>query len=186
MPVRSSDADHSSAAVGPQLGAGPQAGAGAILAGAVMALALVAMSVKKPALATTWTLLPAAALLAVSALTPMWIPRYLLFILPAWMLLGSMALRRLSILRGLGAVLAIGLLALPPQLEIRRSIGHGQATKGIAAGQEAHRQPGDRLRTGVDARPGDQRSIHRAGEGAGHHRFRLLQRQGFRRLVAGR
>lgn len=93
---------------------------GAVLAGAVAALALIAMSMRESALiATTRALFPAMGLLAVSEVTPMWIPRYLLFTLPAWALLGSMALRNVSILRGLGAIAMIGMLAVPAQTTIR-------------------------------------------------------------------
>jgi mannosyltransferase len=128
-----------------------------ILAGAVMALALIAMSMRQPALvATAWAIVPAAGLLVVSEITPMWIPRYLLFVLPGWVVLGSLTLRRLTILRGMAAVLAIGLLALPAQREIREPIGHQQGTKDVAAVLKAHVHRGDAVVYGSYAE-GDQR-----------------------------
>jgi mannosyltransferase len=130
---------------------------GAVLAGAVAALALIAMSMRDSSLiATTWAFVPTAGLLAVSEVAPMWIPRYLLFTLPAWALLGSMALRNVSILRGLGAVAVIGMLAVPAQTTIRGPGGHEQATKDIAAVMTAHILPGDAVVYGGFAN-GDQR-----------------------------
>jgi mannosyltransferase len=128
-----------------------------VLAGAVMALALLAMSMRRPALvATSWALLPAVALLVVSLVVPMWIARYLLFVAPAWVLLGSMTLRGVTIIRGIGAVTAIGLLAIPTQVNIRERDGHAQATSDIAAVILAHGLPGDVVVYGGFAE-GDQR-----------------------------
>ncbi len=129
----------------------------AIIAGAVMALALAAMSMREPVLAVTaWAVAPAAALALVSLLTPLWVPRYLLFTVPAWVLLASLALRRLTLLRGLVAVLAIGLLAVPTQLDIRTVGGHTVATRDIADVLRVNSAPGDVIVFGPFAN-GDQR-----------------------------
>jgi mannosyltransferase len=131
---------------------------GAALAGAVIALALAAMSMRGPLLmATAWAVVPIAGLLAASYVTPLWVPRYLLFVVPGWVLLTASALRQLTILRGLVAVLAIGVLGVPVQLDVRSSGGHGLATKDLAAVLEARAQPGDAIVFGSFA-GGDQRT----------------------------
>jgi mannosyltransferase len=131
---------------------------GPLLAGAVLALAFIGMSMRQTAaVATGWVLLPALGLLAASQITPLWLPRYLLFTVPAWVLLASLTLRRSSLLRGTAAMLAIGLLGTPLQLEIRDSTGHGQGTKDIAAVLRTHAQPGDALVYGPFDN-GDQRT----------------------------
>lgn len=131
---------------------------GAVLAGAVLALALVAMSMRGPTLvATTWAVVPAVGLLVAAYFTPLWLPRYLLFTLPAWVLLGALTLRRHTVLRGVGAVLAIALLGLPLQLDLRGPSGHSQGTRDVAAIMHTHVQPGDVVVYGP-TRDGDQRT----------------------------
>ena len=131
---------------------------GPLLAGAVLALAFLGMSMReRSAVATTWLVLPTLGLLAAAQLTPLWLPRYLLFTVPAWALVAALALRRSSLLRGTAAMLAIGLLGIPMQTEIRGVTGHSQGTKEIAAVLRAHANPGDILVYGpFDA--GDQRT----------------------------
>ncbi|MEV4773381.1 glycosyltransferase family 39 protein [Micromonospora humida] len=131
---------------------------GPLLAGAVLALAFLGMSMKeRSAVATAWLVLPTVGLLLAAQLTPLWLPRYLLFTVPAWSLVASLALRRSSLLRGTAAMLAVGLLGIPVQVEIRGVTGHSQGTKDIAAVLRAHARPGDILVYGpFDA--GDQRT----------------------------
>jgi mannosyltransferase len=130
---------------------------GAVLAGAVVALALVAMTMTRPTLvATTWAVVPAIGLAIVSQVTPMWIARYLLFIVPGWMLLASHALRQATILRGTVGVLLLGALAFPSQLDLRKPTGHQQDTKSIALVLLEHSLPGDTIVYGAFAN-GDQR-----------------------------
>jgi mannosyltransferase len=129
----------------------------ALMAGAVIAMALLAMSMRGPVLvATAWAVVPVLGLMAASLVTPLWVPRYLLFVVPAWTLLGSVTLRTATITRGLGAVLLMGLLAVPAQLEVRTPVGHQQGTKDIAAVLKTNSQPGDVIVYGAFAN-GDQR-----------------------------
>lgn len=129
-----------------------------ILAGAVVALALTVLSLRPPAQALTlWALVPTAGLAAASLVMPLWVPRYLLFVLPAWTLLAGLALRRLTLLRGLVAVLAIGALAVPAQIAIRTQAGHDYDSRGIAMVIKAHQLPGDTVLFGPFA-DGDQRT----------------------------
>jgi mannosyltransferase len=129
-----------------------------ILAGAVIALALTALSLRPPAQAVTlWALVPAAGLAAAALVTPLWVPRYLLFVLPAWALLAGLAVRRLTLLRGLVAVLGIGALAIPAQTAIRTVYGHDYASRDISLVIKANRLPGDAVLFGPFA-DGDQRT----------------------------
>jgi mannosyltransferase len=129
-----------------------------VVAGAVMALALTAMSLRPPArVATLWAVVPAAGLALVGLVFPLWVPRYLLFVLPAWALLAALALHRLTVLRGLVAVLGIGLLAVPAHTTMRTGYGHDFASRDIALVIRANRLPGDAILFGPFA-GGDQRT----------------------------
>ncbi|BCB76374.1 hypothetical protein GCM10022251_24270 [Phytohabitans flavus] len=129
-----------------------------VIAGAVMALALTAMSMRPLVRAATlWALAPAAGLAAAALITPLWVPRYLLFVLPAWALLAALALHRLTILRCLVVVLGIGLLAAPAQATIRTGYGHDFASRDIALVIRANRLPGDAVLFGPFS-DGDQRT----------------------------
>lgn len=129
----------------------------AVVAGAVMALALTAMSLRSSMrIITLWAVVPAAGLAAAQFVTPLWVPRYLLFALPAWALLAAMSLRRLTVLRGLIAVLGIGALAWPTQLTIRGVGGHDFASRDISSVIKANDAPGDAILFGPFDN-GDQR-----------------------------
>jgi mannosyltransferase len=131
---------------------------GAAMAGALIALALAALSLREPArVATTWALGPVLGLLGASLVVPLWVPRYLLFVLPAWVLLAAFALRQLTILRGLVAVLVIGLLGVTVQLQVRQPGGHGLASRDVDAVLRANAEPGDAVVFGPFA-AGDQRT----------------------------
>lgn len=92
-------------------------------------------------------LLPAALLFIGGQLTPLWVPRYLLFVLPFAALLAAAALAPLRLAAGLAIVLATGLLGGPEQVAIRRThetprsaeVDYPAAVRVIAA----HQQPGD-------------------------------------------
>jgi mannosyltransferase len=128
-----------------------------IIAGAVMALALAAMSLRSSMrIITLWAVVPAAGLAAAQFITPLWVPRYLLFVLPAWALLAAMALRRLTVLRGLVAVLGIGALSMPTQVTIRDVGGHEFASRDISSVIKANALPGDAVLFGPFDN-GDQR-----------------------------
>jgi mannosyltransferase len=129
-----------------------------IIAGAVIALALAAMSLRAPIQSLTlWAIVPAAGLAGVAMLTPLWVARYLLFVLPAWALLAAVTLRRLTVLRGLVAVLGVGALAIPAQATIRDVGGHDIASRDVAAVIRSNDLPGDTVLFGTFAN-GDQRT----------------------------
>jgi mannosyltransferase len=129
-----------------------------IIAGAVLALALSAMSLRPPVqVATLWALVPTAGLAAAALVTPLWVPRYLLFVVPAWALLASLALRRLTVLRGLVAVLGVAAVAVPAQQAVRTVYGHDFASRDISLVVRSHRMPGDAVLFGPFDN-GDQRT----------------------------
>lgn len=130
----------------------------AVIAGAVIALALTAMSLRTDARSLTWwAVVPALGLAAAAQVTPLWVARYMLFVLPAWALLAAMTLRRLTILRGLVTVLGLAALAVPSQVAIRDVGGHDIASRDIAAVIRANDLPGDTVLFGPFAN-GDQRT----------------------------
>ena len=129
-----------------------------LIAGAVLALALAALSMRPPAQALTlWALVPLAGMAVVSLVMPLWVPRYLLFVLPAWVLLAAMALRKLTVLRGLVAVLLLAGLSVPTHLALREGGGHELASRDISLVIRANQLPGDTVMFGPFANS-DQRT----------------------------
>lgn len=130
----------------------------ALIAGVVLALALAALSMRPPLQAVTlWAVVPVAGLAAAAAITPLWVPRYLLFVLPAWVLLAAFALRGLTVLRGVVAVLAVAALSAPAQTTMRTGYGHELASRDISLVIKANGSPGDAVLFGPFAN-GDQRT----------------------------
>ena len=117
---------------------------GTLLAGAVLALAFVGASMRRPVtVATVWLFTTVAAVAVASAFTPLWEPRYLLATVPALALLAAVALRRFTLARGLMVMLAVALLGVAGHVAIRGPAGHGPATRTVGAVLGAHVQPGD-------------------------------------------
>lgn len=129
-----------------------------VIAGAVLALALAAMSLRPPVrVVTWWAVAPVATLALASQVTPLWVPRYLLFVLPAWALLASFTLRRLTVLRGLAAVLGVAALSVPSQFAVRDVGGHDIASRDVVMVIRSNELPGDAVLFGPTA-GGDQRT----------------------------
>ena len=119
---------------------------GGVAAGAaVLVLSLFSLPLRRPAaIYLAWALLPALALVLVSLLVPMFLPRYLLFTLPAWALLAGTALARLRPPWPAAGLVVIMLMGISPQLAMRRADGHeGEATRDLAAVVAAEARPGD-------------------------------------------
>ncbi len=115
-----------------------------ILGGIVLVLALLGASVKRPTIVfTAWAVIPTALLFVFSQYQSLWLPRYLLFTLPAWALLVAVALVRAPLFRGVVIVLVMALIALPLQTQLRTAAGHTQATSALAATLASNEQPGD-------------------------------------------
>lgn len=103
------------------------------------------------AMLVSWAVLPLAVLLGASLVEPMYVDRYVLYVVPAWMLLAAAGMERAAAgLRhatnraigglGAGAVLRIAVaivifagVGLPGQRLIRGSAGHGQDSRAAAA-----------------------------------------------------
>jgi len=94
-------------------------------------------------LAVPWALLPAAVLVAVSLLHPVWLFRYVLFCIPAVALLVGATVASLGRPAGAAALALIVLLGLPVQVSSRQDLGHGDGIRGADRVIAALRQPGD-------------------------------------------
>jgi mannosyltransferase len=111
---------------------------------ALIVLALLGLSRGRPAaLLAGWAVGPVVALYVAGKLTPAFWPRYLLFTMPAWVLLAAIFLGRTGRVRALGVLVAIGLLGAPVQDAIRQPDGHNHATTRAAAIIAAGQRPGD-------------------------------------------
>lgn len=98
--------------------------------------------------------LPAAVLLAMSTVVDLWFPRYLLFTVPAWVLLAMSAVagpdpRRRRATAG-SVVIAVAVAGLGAQWDIRQPDGHGHDTRGVAAVITTGYRPGDGFAVALD------------------------------------
>jgi mannosyltransferase len=116
----------------------------ATIAGMMLILGLFSASTRHPAvLYATWAIVPVIGLIAVSKVTPLWLPRYLQFTTPAWALLAATALGRLRLIRGVAILVLLAAIGLPAQLAARAPDGHLQATREAAAIVATNMRPGD-------------------------------------------
>lgn len=90
-----------------------------------------------------WLFVPAAILLAVSMVTPVFIVRYILFCAPALTLLTGAGLAALGRIAGLAAFMAIAVLSVPAQVSIRTPDGHGENIRLADQIVAAAMRPGD-------------------------------------------
>ena len=118
----------------------------AVGAGIVLALAMFAVSTRHPAvLYTTWVVVPMIGLFAVSQVSALWVPRYLLFTTPALALLAGTALGRARLVRGVAGLLVLAAVGAAAQVAVREPDGHSQATREAAALISARMKPGDAI-----------------------------------------
>ncbi|MEH1012974.1 glycosyltransferase family 39 protein [Micromonospora sp. CPCC 206060] len=97
-------------------------------------LALFSLPLRRPvATLTAWATVPILGLYAAAQVTPLFLPRYLLFTLPAWALLAGVALGRVHVGLTIGTLAVIIALAVPQQLAIREPDGHSEAGHQLAA-----------------------------------------------------
>jgi mannosyltransferase len=135
---------------------------GPLFAGAVLALAFVGMSMRRPVVvATLWLFVTVAAVAVASAFTPLWEPRHLLAAVPAVAVLAAVALRRYTIARGVAVMLTVGLLGVAGQVAIREPTGHGANSRGVGTVLRANAQAGDVAIYAVPGGP-DQRAARLA------------------------
>jgi mannosyltransferase len=122
-----------------------------IVGGCVLVLAALAVSPARPAVVyTAWALVPAVLLFAGGQYTTVWLPRYLLFTLPAWALLAATTLARVPLVRGLLVLAAVALVSVPAQLALRQPAGHTQDTRLVATIIATNEEPGDGAVYGMD------------------------------------
>jgi mannosyltransferase len=94
-------------------------------------------------LAVPWLLLPPIVLLLGSELKPVYVPRYLVFCLPAPALLVGAGLAGVTAAPRMLGVLLLATLGLPTQSAIRQAGGHGDDIRDAAAIVRALARPGD-------------------------------------------
>ena len=114
------------------------------VAGAVIGLAILSFSGGRRVLPlVSWALVPMAALAVIAQFTPLFWPRYLIYTVPAWVLLAALTVGRLSRGRTVAVLVAVALLGAPSQTSIRMPDGHAQATRAAGALIADNYQPGD-------------------------------------------
>jgi mannosyltransferase len=119
---------------------------GALVVLAVLGLARTARGGSRPAiLLAGWAIGPVAALYVAGTLTPAFFPRYLLYTMPASVLLAAIFLGRTGRYRAVAVLAVIGLLGAPAQASIRGPAGHNHDTAGAAAIIAAGERPGDAI-----------------------------------------
>ncbi len=96
-----------------------------------------------PALCLPWLLLPPAVLLAGSLIQPVYVLRYILFVLPALALLAGAALAAFGRVAGAIALAIVVLIGFPAQLEVRWHGSHGDNIRMADAIVAAAARPGD-------------------------------------------
>lgn len=118
---------------------------GTVLALVLVALALFCLPLRFPsAIFAAWALVPVAALVMVSIVLPMFLPRYLVYTTPGWALMAGVALARLRPLWMASVIVLIVALAVPAQLRMRTVGGHEQqATEQLAVVLAEQARPGD-------------------------------------------
>jgi mannosyltransferase len=106
---------------------------GAGVAIVLVLLGLFGLPLRMPsAVFTAWAVVPTAALLAVSAVLPMFLPRYLAFTTPGWALLAGVTLSRLRPVWVVTALVLLAGLGGPAHIQARGTDGHGQDTRELA------------------------------------------------------
>lgn len=124
----------------------------AALGAVLLALALFSLPLRyAAAVCTAWAVVPPVVLLLIAQATPIWLPQYLLFTLPAWATLGAVALARARVGWSVGVLVALALIGAPAQVALRQPDGHRQASRQLAEIIERRFQPGD----GVVYHPAD-------------------------------
>ncbi len=119
--------------------------------GCLVVLSALAVSYRHPAIVyTAWALVPTVMLFVAGHYASVWLPRYLLFTLPAWVLLAAITLNRVPLVRGLLVVAAVALVAVPAQMTLRAPAGHEQDTRGLATIIANNEQPGDGIVYGTE------------------------------------
>jgi mannosyltransferase len=128
------------------------------------------------ALLAAWGLVPVAALAVLGRFAPLFYGRYLLYVLPAWVLLAALALVRLSRFRALVVLLGIALLGVPTQRTIRAENGHPIASADAGRIIATNERPGDAIAYQLnDTAPWAMRDVVRRYVPAGRRPLDVFQ-----------
>jgi mannosyltransferase len=115
-----------------------------VIGGFLIVLGLLAFSRRwEVLLLVSWALVPVLTLFLVAKITPLFWPRYLLYTVPAWVLLAALTLTRLSRTKAVGLLVALALLAHPEQFQLRAADGHSHGDRQAAGIIAANEKPGD-------------------------------------------
>jgi mannosyltransferase len=116
-----------------------------LVAAGLICLGLLGLSARRPAvLFSAWALLPAGVLFGIGQVAvSLWLPRYLLFTLPAWVLLAGFTLVRASLPAAAVTLVVVAGLGASSQLAIRQPDGHDLASREAAAIISRNMKPGD-------------------------------------------
>jgi mannosyltransferase len=100
----------------------------------VAGLALLSLSPRiKPLLLVLWGTVPLAAVyLAGLQLGSVWLPRYLMYVIPAWILLAAMTMVRSTIAGAVAVLALVVVLGVPAHRDMRAEGGHGLAARQAA------------------------------------------------------
>jgi mannosyltransferase len=110
----------------------------------VVGLALFSLPLRYPsAVFAAWAAVPVVALIVVSLVLPMFLPRYLVYTTPGFALLLGVTLTRVRPLWTVAAILALVALTVPAHQRMRTAGGHEQATAQLAAVLSQQSRPGD-------------------------------------------
>ncbi len=124
------------------------------IAGALILLGLLALSRRwEVLLLLSWAVVPVLALFLVAKITPVFWPRYLLYTMPAWVLLAAFTMARLSRVRAVAVLVVMALLAYPSQYVLHQRDGHTHGDSLAAGIITAHEQPGDAIAYRIDEQP---------------------------------
>jgi mannosyltransferase len=115
------------------------------VAATVLALALLGISRQARLLPyVCWAIVPPAALYVAGLLLgSVWLPRYMLFVLPAWVVLAAMTLMRGPVAGAVGVIALIAVVSIPTHRQWREPAGHNLGSKQAAAIIGERYQPGD-------------------------------------------
>jgi len=129
----------------------PQVVFGSLWVGVLLiAFALFALPLRRfIATFTAWAVIPPLALIAISQVTPLYLPRYVLFTVPAWALLAAAALQRSHLALSVAAIAAIVAVGLPAQIAVREPDGHQLGTRSLAQTIAESERSGDAVIYGM-------------------------------------
>ena len=113
----------------------------------VAGVALLSLTTRaKPLMAILWATVPLVAVyLAGLQLGSVWLPRYMMFVIPAWVLLAAITMVRSSIASAVAVLALVALVGLPSQRDARMEAGHGLAARQAAKIISDGYQPGDAI-----------------------------------------